>query len=225
MITLNELQKEVDESIEKCNVYKDYIKHGASYIPTNAFGLIQYIFSYELNNGVYTKIKPVITVKEIKKELQKQSKSLSKPTDKISFEIYTSKELANTTDLDESLMLWAEKELGVYLTLSTSSFASDSTSRFVPTLYKINYANSYKQGQAYIKELVEAAKNQPSYIRTSIYVKLDYSNIPLTESSSPTTEIQTDFINKMAEKYDIYGQYDYSLENLDEKTVFIRFDK
>ena len=232
LISENEFRKLVKESIEKCNVQYDFKKGSASYQETNAFGLMKRIFTYELNNGIYTKVSPLTTVDQIKSEVQKESGSLSGITDKISHDVYITKELASTASLRESLMSWAEKELGVYLSWSTTDYASDTISRFVVTQYKMNYVTSYEQVETYIKELAEVGEKEFTYIRTSIYIKLDYSNIPLEKPDTYSQNAQytyaeslNDFINEMAEKYGVTGQYEHEMTNYDEKIVVFRFDK
>lgn len=232
LISVNELQNFIDDTIEKCNVYKDYIKHGSSYKETNAFGLIKRTFTYELNNGVYTKVQALTTLDRTKEEIRKASNSLSGSTEKITHDIYLSKELANTTNLRENLISWAERELGIYLIWSTTDYASDTISRFVVTQYKMNYATSYEQAEAYIKELAEVGKKEFTYMRTSIYIKLDYSNIPLEKPDTYSQYAQytyaeslNDFINEMVEKHGVTGQYEQEMTNSDAKVAVFRFDK
>jgi len=204
MISIDELQREVDRAIERCNVKKDYIKHGSESRPTNAFGLTQVSYLYELNNGIYTKVEPLTTAEQIKEELREASKNLSADTDVEHCEIYITEELWENTSLRDNIIAWAEAELDVFLTWGSRGYDSPSIAILAPSLYKINHVNDYGQVEEHIIRTVEIVESKFMY-QTRLYVELNYENLSLKNMNNPFEEIQFEFVDVISEKYGVHG--------------------
>ena len=215
-----EMDKYVKEAILTCNVYDDYEIYYSGVYETDAFGVFRYVAKIKLKNGVYTKFKLFSTIDDVKEEILRLGKNL---TEEKTYDLYVTKELAETNFIDDSIRRWAFYEHDISVSHTGGKGYSDKVQivsvylqRVTENHYYTEYASSYEEVEAYIIEMLERGDKDR-------YIRLNYTNIPLENKFSAYYEIEESFVKEMEEKYGLAGCADPN--NVGENEVMLYFRK